>query len=174
MPFTFLKASSVYPFPTFPASFPGENLDHVDRTTTALVASFSSWRRCLGSFVGGGLCSPRGASASAPAFASFHLHRPDRAWSSASLRWRMLCRHSNLADALPLSSRWLKFGQIAVVGCSGGCLATFVRLLTFAPGRFFFLLAGSVHYYRFGLLSQFQTGFYPDFGTGTWLRGQKP
>ena len=90
------------------------------------------------------LCSLRRASAPAPAFASSHMHRPGRAWSSASLRWRMLCRHSNLADALPLSSRWLKFGQIAVVGCSGGCLATFVRLLTFAPGRCLFLLADSV------------------------------
>ena len=30
------------------------------------------------------------------------------------------------------------------------------------------------HYYRFGLLSRFQTGFCPGFGTGTRLPGQKP
>jgi hypothetical protein len=65
------------------------------------------------------ICSPRRVSASAPAFASFHLHCPGHAWSSASLRWWMLCRRSGLADALPLSSRWLKFAL-------GGCFAAVV------------------------------------------------
>jgi len=58
------------------------------------------------------LCSLRRASAPAPAFASSHMHRSGRAWSSASLRWRMLCRLFGLADALPLSSRWLKFRRM--------------------------------------------------------------
>ena len=54
------------------------------------------------------ICSPRRVCTSAPAFASFHLHRLGRTWSSVSLRWRMLYRRSRLADALPQSSRWFK------------------------------------------------------------------
>ena len=56
------------------------------------------------------ICSLWRVLASEPAFASFHLHRPGRTWSSESLRWRMLCRRSDLADALLPSSLWLKFG----------------------------------------------------------------
>ena len=101
------------------------------------------------------ICSPWRASASASACASFHLHRPGRAWSSDSLRWRILCRRSGLADVLPPSSRWLKVASggyfAAVVGCSGGCFATFVRPLTFVPWMLLFLLAGSV--VGFGLRS---------------------
>ena len=92
--------------------------------------------------------SPRRVSASAPVFASFHLHRPGRTWSSVSLRWRMLCRRSGLADALPPSSRWLKFVLggcfAAVVDCSGGCFATFVRSSAFAVWTLLFVLAGLV------------------------------
>ena len=32
------------------------------------------------------------APAPVPAFASFHMHCPDRVWSLDPLRWRMLCR----------------------------------------------------------------------------------
>ena len=42
------------PFSSLSSCLPGENLDHVGPTTTAPVASFPSWRRCLGSFAGGG------------------------------------------------------------------------------------------------------------------------
>ena len=59
------------------------------------------------------------APAPVPAFASFHLHRPGRIWSLVPLRWRMLCRRFDVADALPPSSRWLKFA-------SGGCFAAVV------------------------------------------------
>ena len=56
----------------------------------------------------------------APTFASIHLHRTGCIWSLAPLRWRMLCRCFDVADALPPSSRWLKFAWrrcfAAVVG----------------------------------------------------------
>ena len=62
---------------------------------------------------------PRRVSASAPAFASFHLHHPGRTWSSDYLCWRMLCRRFGLADAFPPLSHWLKFA-------TGGCFAAMV------------------------------------------------
>ena len=53
--------------------------------------------------------------------------------------WRMLCRRRR---------DWLKFAPggcfAAVDGCSGGCFATFLRSLTFAPWTLLFLPAGSV------------------------------
>ena len=92
-------------------------------------------------------CSPRRVSASAHAFASFHLHRPGRTWSG----------FSSLAGALPPFRSGGCFAAVvvlvqvvsggcfaAVVVCSGGYFATFFRLLTFAPWSLWFLLAGSV------------------------------
>jgi len=49
----------------------------------------------------------------------FHLHRLGYAWSSNSLRWRMLCCRSGLVDASLPSSQWFKFA-------SGGCFAKMV------------------------------------------------
>jgi len=50
--------------------------------------------------------------------------------------WQMLCRCAALADALP-PCRWLEFSSdgcfAVVVGQSGGCFATLIVLLIFAP-----------------------------------------
>ena len=60
----------------------------------------------------------------------------------------LVTRVSSLADALPPSSRWVRFASggcfAAVVVCSGGCFATFFRSSTLAPWSLLFLLAGLV------------------------------
>ena len=43
-----VEGVTLSPIPSSSVSFPGENLDHVGRTTTAPFASLPRWRRCLG------------------------------------------------------------------------------------------------------------------------------
>ena len=165
-PMTTMPSGAVYliegviftPFPPSPACLPSENLDHVGQTTTAPVALFPSWRRCLGSFASGGhllssesfcfcacLCFISSASSGSRLVVGFSSlanalppFRPGGCFAVVS----------GLADALTPSSHWLKFVSggcfVAVVDGSGGCFATFVRPLTFVPWMLLFLLAGSV------------------------------
>jgi hypothetical protein len=96
---------------------------------TALVALFSSWRRCLESFAGGG-----------------HLLSSESLYFCACLRFipsassgsHLVVGFSSLADALPPFQTSGCFAAVvalvqvasgrcfaAVVVCSGGCFATF-------------------------------------------------
>ena len=95
-----VEGVTLSPIPSSSVSFPGENLDHVGRTTTAPFASLPRWRRCLG-------CSCRWLSIALLGRIRFcaclclvPLHRPGRVGR-------------RLAVTLPLF-------------CSGGCFAAVV------------------------------------------------
>ena len=112
------------------------------------MASFPSWRRCLGSLAGGGhLLSSE----------SFYFCACLRFITSASTGSHLVVGCSLLADALPPFQTGRCFATVvalvqvdpggcfaAVVVCSGGCFATFFRSSTLAPWSLLFLLAGLV------------------------------
>ena len=87
-----LKASSFHHFPPSSACLLGENIDHIGRTTTVHVASFSSWRHRLGSFFCGGHLLSLESSCFCACL---------RFISSASSRSHLVVGVSSLADALP-------------------------------------------------------------------------
>jgi hypothetical protein len=84
------------PFPSYPVGVPGENVDHVGRTTTALMASLPPWRRRFGSF-----CWWRSSALlrefplqRPPSFSFFYIIRVALVVSWRTLSWWTLCRPS--------------------------------------------------------------------------------